>query len=154
MADWTDIQTEQANKLKQTYIKGFLDISGGDFSIRNYNHFKLYGTLAPDIPTFSMNAEKMSIMDKNGVVQDMSLTNLLYLQNTADSVPVILNDLINKTQYLSADDLGMNVLAYINQEEDNVSHTLSKFPSGSIDNYYTSMVGQNSGDGFVLMRSI
>lgn len=154
MSKWIDYRTRQANKLKNTYLSGFLDLSGGDFSIRNNNNFKVYDLDDSDVPNFSMNANVMSIKDRMGVIQDMSLSNLLYLQNTSDSVPVILHDLIVKTQYLSADDIGMNVLAYINQEEDNVDHTLSKFSAGEVENYYTSMVGQTTNDGFVLMRPV
>ena len=32
MSNWPD---QSGNKLNQTYIRGFLDISGGDITIRN-----------------------------------------------------------------------------------------------------------------------
>ena len=43
MAQWFD-QSNNANKLRQSYLKGFLDISGGNVYMRSDNYLNFYNT--------------------------------------------------------------------------------------------------------------
>ena len=44
MSKWFDL-SNNANKLRQSYVSGFLDISGGGVFIRNDNSLNLYNDL-------------------------------------------------------------------------------------------------------------
>jgi len=55
MSQWFD-QSNNANKLRQSYVKGFLDISGGGVYIRSDNSLNLYTKADGVTPAFGMDA--------------------------------------------------------------------------------------------------
>ena len=55
MSQWFD-QSNNANKLRQSYVKGFLDISGGGVYISSDNSLTLYTKADGVTPAFGMYA--------------------------------------------------------------------------------------------------
>ena len=63
MSQWFD-QSNNANKLRQSYVKGFLDISGGGVYIRSDNSLNLYTQADGVVPAFGMDATNYRVKGK------------------------------------------------------------------------------------------
>ena len=107
MSRWFD-QSNNANKLRQSYLKGFLDISGGGVLVRSDNSLNFFTTANETVPQFAMDATKIRVMNPSD-------NKLPYGQNGFQSV--------------GATDISAQKLAYINTLTENVQTTLDEFHS-------------------------
>jgi hypothetical protein len=86
-----------ANRIKKTYVKGYMDVSGGELSVHNtaFNVFNSAGT-----GTFRVDPQKITIRDDAGQIVDISLSYLSFLNNLvpADGQAVSIPD---KVKYIS-----------------------------------------------------
>jgi hypothetical protein len=65
-----------ANRIKKTYVKGYMDVSGGELSVHNtaFNVFNSNGN-----GVFRMDPQKMTVNDSTGQEVDISLSYLTFL---------------------------------------------------------------------------
>ena len=86
-----------ANRIKKTYVKGYMDVSGGELSVHNtaFNVFDSTGDA-----TFRVNPQKFTVKDSTGTTVDVSLSYLIFLNNLvpADGVAVSIPD---KVKYIT-----------------------------------------------------
>ena len=97
MSFWLDFENT-SNKFKQSYFKGFIDISGGGLNVRNDASLNIYGSSSNNpIPTFSIKSDKMYIYSKDasGIV-DISNDRLIYLKNVESDIQDSLTNVSNK----------------------------------------------------------
>jgi cytoskeletal protein CcmA (bactofilin family) len=105
MSRWFD-QSNNANKLRQSYLKGFLDISGGGVLVRSDNSLNFFTTANETVPQFAMDATKIRVMNTSN-------NKLPYGQSGF--------------QPTGATDISAQKLAYINTLTENVQTTLTEF---------------------------
>jgi len=106
MSKWFD-QSNNANKLRQSYLKGFLDISGGGVLVRSDNSLNFYTTANETVPQFAMDATKIRVMNPatnkatwrnnqpeyaDGAAIDVSAQKLGYLYNLTENVQSTLTE--------------------------------------------------------------
>jgi cytoskeletal protein CcmA (bactofilin family) len=109
MSQWFD-QSNNANKLRQSYLKGFLDISGGGILVRSDNSLNFYKSNSGATPEFAMDAAKLKVRNPvtknygvaadnvygvapiNDVFIDISAQKLCYLYNLEENVQSTLNE--------------------------------------------------------------
>ena len=109
MSQWFD-QSNNANKLRQSYVKGFLDISGGGVYVRSDNSLNLYTTSDGVTPAFGMDATNYRVKGKGhetdpsgAAYTDVSMNKLAYLHDLSDNVQDQLDILIERTKYVYSD---------------------------------------------------
>jgi cytoskeletal protein CcmA (bactofilin family) len=91
MNNWLDL-SNNANKLKNSYFSGFIDISGGYLNIRNDGYINLFDS--NDYPTFSINSEKIYIRDSStNITTDISNDRLIYLKNVTSDLQLSISNL-------------------------------------------------------------
>ena len=90
-----------ANKLRQTYIQGFLDISGGGIKLYNDISINFYDA-GSNIPKFSIKSDSMRIPDSFGTYYDLSTSQLLYLNGITQNLNTQLSDLVNRTKHITS----------------------------------------------------
>lgn len=100
MSNWLDL-SNSSNKLKQTYVSGFVDISGQGVNIRSGN-LQLFDSNTSQ-PSFSINSNAMNIYDGIGNYIDVSNSKLIFLKDVSENIQVRLDDLISRTQHISTD---------------------------------------------------
>jgi cytoskeletal protein CcmA (bactofilin family) len=105
MSKWFD-QSNNANKLRQSYLKGFLDISGGGVLVRSDNSLNFYTTANETVPQFAMDATKIRVMNPAN-------------NQNAYGTPGF--------QATGATDISAQKLAYLNTLTENVQTTLDEF---------------------------
>jgi hypothetical protein len=99
MSKWMDFS---ANMLKQTYIKGFLDISGQGIYLRNDSSVNFYDIGNSTVPKFSIKSGSMRIYDPaNENFFDISNAQLKYIQSLTQDVQSSLTGLENTMQHFS-----------------------------------------------------
>ncbi len=85
-----------ANRIKKTYVKGYMDVSGGELSVHNtaFNVFNSAGDGA-----FRVDPQKITVKDDTGQIVDISLSYLSFLNNLvpADGQAVSIPD---KVKYI------------------------------------------------------
>jgi cytoskeletal protein CcmA (bactofilin family) len=104
MSKWFD-QSNNANKLRQSYLKGFLDISGGGVLVRSDNSLNFYTTAEETTPQFAMDATKIRVKNPvtnnytdygaqpiNDAFLDVSAQKIGYLYNLEENVQATLNE--------------------------------------------------------------
>lgn len=69
-------QETDANRIKKTYVKGYMDVSGGELSVHNtaFNVFNIDGS-----GVFRMDPRKITVNDDTGQEVDISLSYLTFL---------------------------------------------------------------------------
>jgi len=102
MSLWLD-SSNNGNKFKQSYFKGFVDISGGGLYLRNDMSLNFYDNTNSPIPNFSIKSNAMRILDSNGIPYDLSTSTLLYLLDLSQNVQSGMNDLISRTKHIMSD---------------------------------------------------
>jgi hypothetical protein len=86
MSTWLDNPTN-ANKLRQSYLKGFLDVSGGGILVRADNSLNFYTTANAVTPTFAMDATKITVRDVSNTTNVEIATNKLsYISDLNENV--------------------------------------------------------------------
>ena len=95
---WFDVSAS-ANKLRQSYLKGFLDISGGGVYVRADNSLNFYTAASATVPKFSMNAEKITVVSdvsnvgKDGTDITFSTKKLGYLWDLSENIQQVFKDI-------------------------------------------------------------
>jgi hypothetical protein len=102
MSRWLDL-SNNANKIKQSYFKGFIDVSGGSIYLRNDFSMNFYNSTDPENPKFSIKSDKMHIYDGSRSYVDVSNAQLIYLKNVSEDIQAQFTSLANKTKYISSD---------------------------------------------------
>ena len=92
-----------ANRFKQSYFKGFVDISGDGIRMRNDMSINFFDTTNSSTPKFSIKSETMRIADSNGNAYDISNSQLLYIKDLSNSAQQQLNDLQSRTAHIQSD---------------------------------------------------
>jgi len=92
MSLWFD-SSANANKLRQSYLKGFLDISGGDVRMRHNNNINLYDTTDQNVPQFQLNAVNYTVNDESATPHTVSVNKLAYLDGLGSNIQQQFNDL-------------------------------------------------------------
>lgn len=92
-----------ANRFKQSYFKGFVDISGDGIRMRNDMSINFFDTTNSSTPKFSIKSETMRIVDSNGNAYDISNSQLLYIRDLSQSAQQQLNDLQSRTLHIKSD---------------------------------------------------
>ena len=110
MSQWFD-QSNNANKLRQSYLKGFLDISGGGILVRSDNSLNFYKSDSGATPEFAMDAAKLK-------VRNPATNNWAVGPNNAYQQTPIGGDFI---------DVSAQKLGYLYNLEENVQSTLNEF---------------------------
>ena len=147
MSKWLD---SSANKIRQTYVNGFLDISGGSISMRNNNPIHFYNASDSTVPTFSIKSDVMSITNADGILTDLSLSKLLSMTDISGNLNLMLEELLGRTHLLSSDNQELNLLAYINQDNEIMYDPGLGNPDPQ---FASSIMGGADKDGFITLRS-
>lgn len=101
MSQWLDL-SNSSNKLKQTYVSGFIDISGEGVNIRN-GSLQIFDDTNPSISKFTINSTSMNIYDGSSNYYDISNSKLVFLKDVSENIQNRLDDLISRTQEISTD---------------------------------------------------
>lgn len=109
MSKWLDL-SNNANKIRQSYFKGFIDISGGGLYLRNDMSLNFYDTTNSAIPKFSIKSGSMRITDNFGVQYDVSNSQLLYIKELTSDAQSQLDDLANRTKYISSNSSNIDTM--------------------------------------------
>jgi predicted acyltransferase (DUF342 family) len=112
MSKWLDL-SNSANKIRQTYVQGFLDVSGGGIYLRNDMSLNFYDKSNSAIPKFSIKSDSMRIPDRFGVYYDMSISQLLYLNNLSTNIDSQFSNLVNRTKYITSDTSNIDTIIEI-----------------------------------------
>jgi hypothetical protein len=103
MSKWLDFS---ANMLRQSYIRGFLDISGDALYLRHDASINFYNTTATNVPNMSLKSDRFRIYNDVSFT-DVSTSNLQYITGLTQNVQSSLTSLGNNTQYLTSN--GSNI---------------------------------------------
>lgn len=109
MSQWFD-QSNNANKLRQSYLKGFLDISGGGILVRSDNSLNFYKSDSGATPEFALDATKLKV--KSGA------NNYSGWVNNAQAMPLTAGDFV---------DISAQKLGYLYNLTENVQSTIDEF---------------------------
>ena len=124
MSQWFD-QSNNANKLRQSYIKGFLDISGGGVYIRSDNSLNLYTQEDGVTPAFGMDATNYRVKGKGrasdapGTYTDVPMEKLAYLLDLSDNVQDQVDYVVDKVKYMANDASENNTVLQLNGSDPN-----------------------------------
>ena len=110
MSKWMDLSMN-ANKIRQSYFKGFIDISGGGVYLRNDLSINFFDNINLSQPKFSIKSDSIQIRDSTGTYYTVSNEKLLFIKDLTQNVETKLNDLTNRTQYITSN--GTDV-SYVN----------------------------------------
>jgi predicted acyltransferase (DUF342 family) len=102
MSQWLDL-SNAANKIRQTYIKGFLDVSGGGIYLRNDMSLNFYDNTGSGTPAFSIKSDSMRIPDKFGVFYDVSVSQILCIKDLSVNLQSQLTSLVDRTKHITSD---------------------------------------------------
>ena len=111
MSTWFD-QSNNANKLRQSYLKGFLDISGGPVNIRADNSLNFYTTAEDGISKVAIDASEFHVMgkryesDATESMVDVSRQKIGFLKDLSDNVQFQLDKHENTLKYVASDGSG------------------------------------------------
>jgi hypothetical protein len=98
MTTWLS-NSATSNKLKQTYVKGFIDVSG-DIIIRNNNELNFYDNNT-STKNFSINSEEISVYDGISAYNDISNVKLVYIKDLSENVQTKLTEFSSKLKDIS-----------------------------------------------------
>ena len=101
MSKWMDLSIN-ANKIRQSYFKGFIDISGGGVYLRNDLSMNFFDNANSSQPKFSIKSDSIQIRDNTGTYYTISTEKLLFIKDLTQNVETNLNDLTNRTQYITS----------------------------------------------------
>jgi len=101
MSKWMDLSTN-ANKIRQSYFKGFIDISGGGVYLRNDLSMNFFDSTNLSQPKFSIKSDSLQIRDSSGTYYTVPHEKLLFIKDLTQNVETTMNDLKNRTQYITS----------------------------------------------------
>ena len=111
MSQWFE-QSNNANKLRQSYLKGFLDISGGGLYMRSDNSLNFYTTADGVVPAMALDATNINVKGKRYSTDSQTSTiqvsnaKLAFLKDLKENAQVQLDDLFDRTKYIRTDPSG------------------------------------------------
>ena len=128
MSLWFD-QSNNANKLRQSYLKGFLDISGGAVNIRADNSLNFYTAAEDGVSKVAVDASKFSVMgkryesDANESMIEVDRQKIAYLKDISDNVQFQLDKHENTLKYIASDASGGNhtLLRFLGKDQSGFS---------------------------------
>ena len=117
MSTWFD-QSNNANKLRQSYLKGFLDISGGGILVRSDNSLNFYKSDSAATPNFALDATKLRVPNitattAGGRYKNSTLTNITPVDGSG-----IAGDFV---------DISSSQLSYLHGLNQNVQASINEF---------------------------
>lgn len=93
MSQWYALAST-SNKLRQSYVKGFLDISGGGVLLRGGNSIDFYNSPADLSPVMKIKHDEIQI-EHNGSTIAVSTEKLRHLVSISENIQVAIDDLRN-----------------------------------------------------------
>ena len=129
MSQWFDF-SYNANKLRQSYVKGFLDVSGGGVYVRSDNSLNFYTTNDGVVPKFSLDATQYRVYGKDRAsdvaldYHDISVSTLAFLKDLSDNAQDQLDILFDRTQYIRSDTSENNTIFEMNGSDVNNKHVV------------------------------
>ena len=129
MSQWFD-QSNNANKLRQSYLKGFLDISGGAVNIRADNSLNFYTAAEDGVSKVAIDASEFHVMgkryesDASEIMTDVSRQKIAFLKDLSQNVQFQLYKHDNILKYIASDGSG---------NDDTLIRLLGKDQSGFTD---------------------
>jgi len=102
MSKWLDL-SNVSNKFKQSYVRGFVDISGGGLLLRNDGSLNIYNSTDLTNPKFSIKSDQMHIYDGLSSYYDVSNNKIIYLKNVSGDIQTQINTLNTLTKYINSD---------------------------------------------------
>lgn len=107
MSQWLE-STNNSNKLKQSYFRDFVDVSG-EVLIRNNHSLKLFDSLVPTRTQFSINSNGFRVFDDNDQnYHDISHVNLKHIRDLTSNVQAQLDNINRKTINFTANNANNN----------------------------------------------
>ena len=91
-----------ANRFKQTYFKGYVDISGEGLRLRNNAPVKFFDDTNSTSAKFSINPDAMQITDNLGSKYDVSNSQLLLIRDLSMNAQQQFNDLFSRTAHIKS----------------------------------------------------
>jgi len=134
MSKWFDL-SENANKIRQSYFKGFIDISGGGVYLRNDLSINFYDNTNSANPKFSIKSDSMRIQNSLGQYYDISNEKLLFISDLSQNVQSKLNDLSLRTQNINS--IGSNTNKMLELDNSNGEITVYANIVPNIADVYT-----------------
>lgn len=101
MSKWMDLSTN-ANKIRQSYFKGFIDISGGGVYLRNDLSMNFFDSTNLSQPKFSIKSDSLQIRDSSGTYYTVPHEKLLFIKDLTQNAETTMNDLKKRTQYITS----------------------------------------------------
>jgi predicted acyltransferase (DUF342 family) len=96
-SQWFDKSTN-ANKLRQSYLKGYLDISGGGIQIRTDNSLNFFGP-SDTVSAFGITSRNLHVpIPGTTTFSDLSINKLYYIKDLNQNVQIALDDLSHSLQ--------------------------------------------------------
>ena len=98
MSLWLD-NSSNSNNIKQSYVHGFLDISGGNVNIRANNNLNIFSETDTTTSRFTLSSDEIRVYDDNtSSFVDLSNNKLQYIKDVNENVQTRLTDLTSRTQ--------------------------------------------------------
>jgi hypothetical protein len=93
---WFDASSS-SNKLRQSYVFGFLDISGGSVNLRSDNSMNFYNKYDGLNPQLAITASKIRVVDPANAsnLVDISTNNLAYISTLSENVQSAISNVRN-----------------------------------------------------------
>lgn len=101
MSKWMDLSMN-ANKIRQSYFKGFIDISGGGVYLRNDLSMNFFDNTNLSQPKFSIKSDSLQIRDSTGIYYTVPNEKLLFIKDLTQNVETTLNDLNGRTSHITS----------------------------------------------------
>ena len=128
MSKWFDL-SNNANKIRQSYFKGFIDISGGGLYLRNDLSINFYSTGDQINPKFSIKSDSFRIQDEFGTYYNVSTEKLLLIKDLTQNAQTQLDDLINRTKYIKSDGIDIDTMLSLNKATNEITTYSHILPS-------------------------
>jgi len=120
MSKWFDL-SNNANKIRQSYFKGFIDISGGGLYLRNDLSINFYSTSDQINPKFSIKSDSFRIQDEFGTYYTVPTEKLLLIKDLTQNAQTQMDDLINRTKYIKSDGTDIDTMLSLNKSTNEVT---------------------------------
>lgn len=101
MSKWMDLSMN-ANKIRQSYFKGFIDISGGGVYLRNDLSMNFFDNTNLSQPKFSIKSDSLQIRDSTETYYTVPHEKLLFIKDLTQNVETTLNDLKGRTPHITS----------------------------------------------------
>ena len=101
MSKWMDLSMN-ANKIRQSYFKGFIDISGGGLYLRNDLSMNFFDNTNLSQPKFSIKSDSLQIRDSTETYYTVPHEKLLFIKDLTQNVETTLNDLKGRTPHITS----------------------------------------------------